>query len=200
MSSHSQTSLPSVVHVFQSGIRTPPASSLDELIRHQLEAAAREVAVAAASDDAQRRDRESKTLVTDMGEYLTQAARVWSRLTENLVQGAHMDAAAIDAHERSLKQSRVADLSAVVTMDIERSKLWYEPLFSFLFLSLVFFLFPSAPLLLAFLSNFIFVCSGGVHVCMHNQYISVCTDTYCTLATCCHSNKNNFPSNLFDSR
>ncbi|KAF7559996.1 hypothetical protein G7046_g4154 [Stylonectria norvegica] len=121
-------SLSSVVDVFESGISaTPNSSVLDTLVRHQLEIATKEVSTSNARDTGPRSRGEGngppKTLTFDMGEYLAQAAQVWSRLTDNLVQGSHVEAAVMDAHEQSRMRSHVSDLSTVVTMDVEHSKL-----------------------------------------------------------------------------
>ncbi|KAF7532669.1 hypothetical protein G7Z17_g13609 [Cylindrodendrum hubeiense] len=115
-------SIPSVVHVFESGINAAPTSSLEALVRRQLEIAARDVAMTAAAP-ASTPPVHPKTLISDMGDYLTQAARVWSRLTDNLVHGSHVEMAAVEAHEQSRQRNHVSELSPIVVMDLEIRRL-----------------------------------------------------------------------------
>lgn len=122
-------SIPSVVHVFESGINAaaPTTTNLETLVRRQLEIAAREVAgtpvPSTRSGSVSEDGIPPRTLVSDMGDYLTQAARVWSRLTANLVSGSHVEMAVVEAHEQSKNSNRVADLNGIVNMDIEHRKL-----------------------------------------------------------------------------
>ncbi|KAH7157717.1 hypothetical protein B0J13DRAFT_177461 [Dactylonectria estremocensis] len=117
-------SIPSVVHVFESGINAAPTSSLESLVRRQLEIAAREVTAAApAASKPSITPAQPKTLISDMGDYLTQASRVWSRLTDNLVRGSHVEMAVVDVHEQSRLGNHVSELSSIVLMDVEIRKL-----------------------------------------------------------------------------
>lgn len=62
-------------------------------------------------------------LITHVGEYLVQAAQTWSRLTDDLIQAQHINRVVTDTHERSRSHNHLCDLSSVVQIDIELSKL-----------------------------------------------------------------------------
>ncbi|KAH8729389.1 hypothetical protein BGZ61DRAFT_181107 [Ilyonectria robusta] len=115
-------SIPSVVHVFESGINAASTSTLEALVRRQLEIATRELSMTAPAP-ASTPPVHPKTLISDMGDYLTQAARVWSRLTDNLVNGSHVEMAAVDAHEQSRLGNHVSELSPLFLMDVELRRL-----------------------------------------------------------------------------
>ncbi|KPM33880.1 hypothetical protein AK830_g12692 [Neonectria ditissima] len=118
-------SLPSVVQVFESGIKAAPAgtSSIDSLVRTQLEHAISKVAMTPSPSTAAPPSALPKTVVTDMGDYLTHVARVFSSFTDLMVTGPHVEMAAIDAHEQSRRLNNVSDLSPIVKMDVEVQKL-----------------------------------------------------------------------------
>jgi hypothetical protein len=66
---------------------------------------------------------QSKTLVSDIGEYLTQAAQAWAQLTDALVESRQVKQAVVDAHEQAMSNNHLSDLSTVVSMDMDLSKL-----------------------------------------------------------------------------
>ncbi|RSL62514.1 hypothetical protein CEP54_005686 [Fusarium duplospermum] len=118
-------SIPTVAQVFESGINTAPTSamesnSLDALVRLQLAAASRELAMNAG--DSSSPDN-SKNLISDVGEYLTQTAQMWFSLTDKLVQGPHVAVAAEEAHEQTFSKTHMADLKPMAVMDMNITKL-----------------------------------------------------------------------------
>ncbi|KPM44428.1 hypothetical protein AK830_g2120 [Neonectria ditissima] len=66
---------------------------------------------------------QTKTLVSDIGESLSQAALAWAQLTDALVESRQVHQAVVDAHENARARSHMSDLSAVVSMDVDLSKL-----------------------------------------------------------------------------
>lgn len=68
---------------------------------------------------------QAKTLVNDIGEYLIQAAQAWAQLTDALVESRQIHQAVLDAHEQARAQNHLSDLSTVVSMDVDLSKLRY---------------------------------------------------------------------------
>ncbi|KAM5346714.1 hypothetical protein ACJ41O_009719 [Fusarium nematophilum] len=115
-------SIPTVGHVFESGIRanSMESNALDALVRHQLEAATKEMAMTFAEPASTRK---SKTIIGDMGEYLAQTAQIWFSLTDRLIEGSHVAVAAEEEHEDAHVKHRVSDLNTLVAMDMDMSKL-----------------------------------------------------------------------------
>ncbi|KAF4967023.1 hypothetical protein FZEAL_10580 [Fusarium zealandicum] len=118
-------SIPSVAHVFESGINAAPtnsmgSNSLEALVRHQLAVASRELATTSEGPAAPQR---SKNLIGDMGEYLAQTAQMWCCLTDKLVQGPHVAAVVEAAHEEAHAKHHTSDLGDLVAMDLEVTKL-----------------------------------------------------------------------------
>ena len=68
---------------------------------------------------------QSQNLVSDIGEYLMQAAQTWAQMTDALVESRQVQQAVVDAHEQALNNNHLSDLSTVVSMDMDLSKLWY---------------------------------------------------------------------------
>lgn len=71
--------------------------------------------------------QETQNIVSDIGEYLTQAAQTWAQMTDALVESRQVQDAVVDAHEQALSNNHLSDLSTVVSMDMDLSKLWYVP-------------------------------------------------------------------------
>lgn len=71
---------------------------------------------------------QAKSLVNDIGEYLIQAAQAWAQLTDALVESRQIHQAVLDAHEQARAQNHLSDLSTVVSMDVDLSKLRYVTL------------------------------------------------------------------------
>ncbi|KAJ4263850.1 hypothetical protein NW762_005886 [Fusarium torreyae] len=120
-------SIPSVSLVFESGINSIPSNPmkpnpLDALVRHQLEAASRELASARAEFNTTSPEQR-QNIISDVGEYLAQTAQMWLSLTDRLVQGPHVTLAAEEAHEQSFNKTHMADLRPMATMDMNISKL-----------------------------------------------------------------------------
>lgn len=144
-------------HVFTFGLKTPPATeSLESLVLNHLEQAAHKVQVAtgvsfSASDPSSEAypaaPQDVAALVTEMGDYLARTAMIWSSLIQSLIQGPHIDHVTLQILERSRADTRVADLTASVSMDVTLGRLRYAPVF--------FFNFPSS-FLSFFLSFFLF--------------------------------------------
>ncbi|KAM0439932.1 hypothetical protein ACHAPT_001030 [Fusarium lateritium] len=95
-------------------------NSLDALVRLQLAAASRELAMNAG--DSSSPDN-SKNIISDVGEYLTQTAQMWFSLTDKLVQGPHVEVAAEEAHEQTFAKTHMSDLKPTAVMDMNITKL-----------------------------------------------------------------------------
>lgn len=70
-----------------------------------------------------RRHAPSNTIMSETGEYLVRVASTYARLTTNLVSGAHLEGAVYEAHEQSRLSTRFTDMSILVAMDLEQSRL-----------------------------------------------------------------------------
>ncbi|KAF4453355.1 hypothetical protein F53441_3951 [Fusarium austroafricanum] len=68
-------------------------------------------------------DQSNPTIVNDIGEYLIQAAQAWAQLTDALVESRQVQQAVVDAHEQAMVNNHLSDLSAVVSMDMDLTKL-----------------------------------------------------------------------------
>jgi hypothetical protein len=68
---------------------------------------------------------QTQNIVSDIGEYLMQAAQTWAQMTDSLVESRQVQQAVEDAHEHAMSANHLSDLSAVVSMDMDLSKLWY---------------------------------------------------------------------------
>lgn len=114
-------SISSIVHGFEYGVKAPPHNAIDGLIQRKIEAAAREVAAARRESS----NHQTRTPITDIGDYLIEAAQVWTSLTNSLTKGPHVEAAILETHEQSRIQTQVTDLRATTALDIEITKLRY---------------------------------------------------------------------------
>ncbi|KAH6894286.1 hypothetical protein B0T10DRAFT_558432 [Thelonectria olida] len=70
-----------------------------------------------------RRQTKSNTIMTETGDYLVQVASTYARLTTNLVSGAHVEMAVMEQHEQSRLTTSFTDMSVLVAMDIEQTRL-----------------------------------------------------------------------------
>ncbi|KAF4946392.1 hypothetical protein FGADI_11217 [Fusarium gaditjirri] len=70
-------------------------------------------------------DQKNSTIVADIGDYLTQAAQAWAQMTDALVESRQVQQAVVDAHEQAMVNNHLSDLSTVVSMDIDLTKLSY---------------------------------------------------------------------------
>ncbi|KAG5946087.1 hypothetical protein E4U53_006634, partial [Claviceps sorghi] len=113
--------LPPTPYVFDTGLKyfSSPGGSLDNLVRQQLEFAARDVGMM----NTHHQGSDSGDLVTELGEYFTQTAMLWAQLTEQLVHGSHIAQTTIKAHERSKAISHLSDLAEVARIDVNVAKL-----------------------------------------------------------------------------
>ncbi|KAJ3540530.1 hypothetical protein NM208_g5024 [Fusarium decemcellulare] len=102
--------------LFQPEYDAKSAESLLVLVRH-LEITSHNMAKETPSTD------QAKTLVGDIGEYLIQAAQAWAQLTDALVESRQIQQAVLDAHEQARSRNHLSDLSTVVAMDVDLSKL-----------------------------------------------------------------------------
>ncbi|RBR22602.1 uncharacterized protein FIESC28_04397 [Fusarium coffeatum] len=121
-------SIPSAGLVFESGIHAIPGNpmgpnSLDALVRHQLEAASRELASENQFSAPGTSPGHQQNIIDDVGEYLAQTAQMWLALTDKLVKGPHVTMAVEAAHEQSFTTTHMADLRPMATMDINLTKL-----------------------------------------------------------------------------
>ncbi|KAL6411713.1 hypothetical protein AUP68_04776 [Ilyonectria robusta] len=114
--------IPIVLPDFESGTNATPTSSLETLVRRQLKIAARAVGTTAVAP-AMSPPVHLNSLIIDMGDYLTRAARVWFHLITNLVDGPHVGMAVVDAHEQMRRENHVSELSPIVLMDLEFGRL-----------------------------------------------------------------------------
>ncbi|KAL4724693.1 hypothetical protein ACLX1H_008136 [Fusarium chlamydosporum] len=55
--------------------------------------------------------QETQNIVSDIGEYLTQAAQTWAQMTDALVESRQVQDAVVDAHEQALSNNHLSDLS-----------------------------------------------------------------------------------------
>lgn len=68
-------------------------------------------------------DQKNSTIVTDIGDYLIQAAQAWAQMTDALVESRQVQQAVADAHEQAMVNNHLSDLSTVVSMDVDLTKL-----------------------------------------------------------------------------
>ncbi|EXA38468.1 hypothetical protein FOVG_10398 [Fusarium oxysporum f. sp. pisi HDV247] len=68
-------------------------------------------------------DQKDSTIVTDIGDYLIQAAQAWAQMTDALVESRQVQQAVVDAHEQAMVKNHLSDLSTVVSMDVDLTKL-----------------------------------------------------------------------------
>ncbi|KAH0492781.1 hypothetical protein TgHK011_007716 [Trichoderma gracile] len=121
-------------HVFASGLATPPVTeALERLVLTHLEQASVRVQEAtggfSSPSDSSRSEscpaaqQDVAALVTEMGDYLARTAMIWSCLIQSLIQGPHIDLVTLQILQKSKADTRVADLSASVSMDVTLSRL-----------------------------------------------------------------------------
>ncbi|KAH6886936.1 hypothetical protein B0T10DRAFT_76159 [Thelonectria olida] len=65
----------------------------------------------------------TKSLVNDIGVNLVEAVQALSQLTDALVESPRIHQAVLEAHEESRAKTDLCDLSTIVSMDIDHSKL-----------------------------------------------------------------------------
>uniref|UniRef100_A0A0B7JSS4 Uncharacterized protein n=1 Tax=Bionectria ochroleuca TaxID=29856 RepID=A0A0B7JSS4_BIOOC len=118
---------PTPAYVFESCLQQSPplpapSNRLDEIIQTNLKIAAHDIPpkMENPSDLVQAKP---KTVINDMGDYITQTTCVWAHLTENLVKGPHIKEAALEIHKQAQNENRCADLTAVTAMDVDLAKL-----------------------------------------------------------------------------
>ncbi|KAL6912907.1 hypothetical protein ACHAPO_007589 [Fusarium lateritium] len=66
---------------------------------------------------------QTQNVVSQIGDYLLQAAQEWAQMTDALIESREVQQAVEDAHEQALSANHLSDLSTVVSMDIDLSKL-----------------------------------------------------------------------------
>ena len=64
---------------------------------------------------------DSEDVVGDLGEYFTGTAAMWARLTHQLINGPHINEAAVKACERSKALSHMSDLGEIAKIDVDLS-------------------------------------------------------------------------------
>lgn len=115
---------PLETQILQPVINDDSTSSVVALVHHMLlEIAPREVMDITAAAQPSTPSVDPKTPITDIGDYLTQAAFTLFRLTDKLVIGPHVEEAAVNAHEQAKKKNHVSELTPLVVMDLEIQKL-----------------------------------------------------------------------------
>lgn len=130
--------LPGATHVFAAGLAAPPVTeALERLVLSHLEQAALRVQEATGvsfspsdqspSESCPAAQQDVAALVTEMGDYLARTAMIWSCLIQSLIQGPHIDLVTLQILQKSKADTRVADLSASVSMDVTLSRLRYAP-------------------------------------------------------------------------
>ncbi|KAL6892986.1 hypothetical protein HDV57DRAFT_212158 [Trichoderma longibrachiatum] len=121
--------LPGATHVFAAGLAAPPVTeALERLVLSHLEQAALRVQEATGvsfspsdqspSESCPAAQQDVAALVTEMGDYLARTAMIWSCLIQSLIQGPHIDLVTLQILQKSKADTRVADLSASVSMDM----------------------------------------------------------------------------------
>ncbi|ETR98356.1 hypothetical protein M419DRAFT_103498 [Trichoderma reesei RUT C-30] len=125
---------PRATNVFAAGLAASPVTeALESLVLTHLEQAALRVqeatGVAFSSSDPSPSEscpaaqQDVAALVTEMGDYLARTAMIWSCLIQSLIQGPHIDLVTLQILQKSKADTRVADLSASVSMDVTLSRL-----------------------------------------------------------------------------
>lgn len=97
----------------------PDIHDLEAMVQSHIEMISRNMIKQVATDIS---PGESRTLTSGLGEYLVLSCQAWSRLTDSFLESAHIHRAVLDALEESKRRSHCADLSVVVSMDVEISK------------------------------------------------------------------------------
>ncbi|KAH6980587.1 hypothetical protein BKA56DRAFT_43384 [Ilyonectria sp. MPI-CAGE-AT-0026] len=114
--------IPMVLPGYESGTNAALTSSLETLVRRQLKVAARAAGTTAVAP-AMTPPVNPDSLIIDMGDYLTRAARMWFHLTTNLVDGPHVGMAVVDAHEQMRRENHLSELSPILLLDLEFGRL-----------------------------------------------------------------------------
>lgn len=102
------------VNAAPSGPPEPNSNSLESVVRSQLAAASREIALLNPKSP----NDVPGGLIAGIGEYLAQTTQMWLSLTDKLVQGSHIDMAVEDVHLQSHNQHHAADMEDLVQMDL----------------------------------------------------------------------------------
>jgi hypothetical protein len=105
-------------------IRPHDTQQLLTLLQH-LQVASQAMAKQESPASSSPSPEQSQNLVSDIGEYLMQAAQTWAQMTDALVESRQVQQAVVDAHEQALNNNHLSDLSTVVSMDMDLSKLRY---------------------------------------------------------------------------
>ncbi|KAL3593590.1 hypothetical protein FPOAC2_07890 [Fusarium poae] len=80
-------------------------------------------AMAKQNSSSSTSSEQTQNIVNNIGEYLMQAAKTWAQMTDALVESREVQQAVEDAHEQALSVNHLSDLSTVVAMDMDLSKL-----------------------------------------------------------------------------
>lgn len=113
--------------LFESGLQVLPSTKLlDALIHQHLETASHRIKMSSSSPPtpppAPISSSESATLLNELGDYFARTARMWSSLTESLMDGPHIDNAMNDVHHQA-GGTYYADFSAITDVDVEIGRL-----------------------------------------------------------------------------
>lgn len=124
---------PTQARVFESGLygASHSSDSFDQFIRGHLQQITQDLAAMGTDSPptppaGPLLSEESATLLRDLGDYFTRTSQMWSSMAHNLLQGPHIDQVANDVTERSHKQTRMTDFSALAVVEDELDRLRYD--------------------------------------------------------------------------
>lgn len=115
-------SVPRAPSVFESGLDAFSSPYLDKLVRDSIDRAMDTLEVKTPPPGPPSPGH----LLDELGNYCSRTALMWARVTEGLLQGPHLEQAAMTAHERSRTDSGMSDLSEVARVDVDIARLRYE--------------------------------------------------------------------------
>ena len=114
--------------LFESGLQASGSSkSLGVLIHQHLESATHHLKMSSPSPPTPPpgpiSTSESAVLLSELGDYFARTAKMWSSLTESLMEGPHIDNAMQDVLERADNDTMMSDLGAINAVDVEIGRL-----------------------------------------------------------------------------
>lgn len=115
------------MHIFEAGLHgqpssAPPSGNLDALLRQKMQLS---IEMEAMSPDPAMplQGQDPSSALNGVGDYLVRTASMWSRFTENLAVGDHVERAVGEAHIRAAHDTRFSDMSDIAALDIDLNKL-----------------------------------------------------------------------------
>ncbi|KAH7140855.1 hypothetical protein EDB81DRAFT_799007 [Dactylonectria macrodidyma] len=112
---------PSIEESSESGIVKPSSDRLELLVREHLDTVFKNATKAMRANKTPT--TQNATMADYLGEYLVSAAQVWFQLTDEMLNSPEMEQVVLKVHENSKSETRLADLSAIVSLDVNITKL-----------------------------------------------------------------------------